>query len=165
MKRGSPPGFEVRIRFIVMLFLLCGLVVLARLISGSALRSGAGKPVCEMAGAEQRVLAGDEAPLLKRRAEVGGLLVPHDRAGVVMRHEVLARDLVKRESVGAGQFNGSIQRLCHGDSGEVSGEVVREDGLKQYRGQVNGLPAGRLISDAPNELKELRCADNRVRNW
>ena|SRR6266566_4406187 len=113
---------------------------LARSASGSTLRSGAVKPVCEMAGADQRVLARDEAALLKRRAEVEGLLVPHDRAGIVMRHEVLARDLVKRESVGAGQFNGSIQRLCHGDSGEVSGEVVREDGLKQHGGQVDGLP-------------------------
>ena len=135
------------------------------MISDSVLWSRAAKPVCEMAGAEQRVfLARDEAALLKRRAEVVGLLVRHDRAGVVMRHEVLAHDLVKRESVRAGQFNGSIQRFRHDDFGEVSGEVVREDGLKQHRGQVNGLPAGRFISDAPNELKELRCADNRVRN-
>src|SRR5213595_2646225 len=94
--------------------------------SGSTLRSGAAKPVCEMRGAEQRVLARDEAALLKRRAEVEGLLVAHDRAGIVMRHEVLARNIVKRESVGAGQFNGSIQRLRHGDSGEVSGEIIRE---------------------------------------
>ena len=48
--------------------------------------------------------------------------------------EVLAHDLVKRESVRAGQFNGSIQRFRHNDFGEVSGEVVREDGLKQHRG-------------------------------
>jgi hypothetical protein len=52
-----------------------------------------------MAGAEQRVLARDEASLLKRRAEVAGSLVRHDGARVVMSHEVLARDLVKRESV------------------------------------------------------------------
>ena len=121
--------------------------------------SGAAKPVREMAGTEQRVLARDQAALLKRRAEVAGLLVRHDRAGIVMRREVLADDLVKRDSVRAGHFNGSIQRLRHGDLGHVSGEIVREDGLKQRRRQANGLPAGRLISDAPNELKELRRAD------
>ena len=107
-----------------------------------------------MAGAEQRVLTfWNQAALLKRRAEVAGLLVRHDCAGIVMRREVLADDLVKRDSVWAGQFNGSIQRLCHGDFGQVSGEVVREDWLKQRRGQAYGLSAGRLISDAPNELK------------
>ena len=119
------------------------------MISGSALWSGAAKPVCEMAGTEQRVfLARDQAALLQRRAEVAGLLVRHDRAGIVIRREVLAHDLVKRDSVWAGELNGSIQRLRHGDFGQVSGEVVREDRLKQHRGQVNGLPAGRLISDA-----------------
>ena len=96
MKRGSVIGFEVRIRFIVMSFLLDGLVQVWYVKSNSALRSGAAKPVCEMAGTEQRILARDEAALLKRRAEVACLLVPHDRAGVVMCHEVLAHDLVKR---------------------------------------------------------------------
>ena len=74
------------------------------MISGSVLWSGAAKPVCEMAGTEQRVfLVRDQAALLKRRAEVVGLLVCHDRAGIVLRREVLADDLVKRDSVGAGQ--------------------------------------------------------------
>src|SRR5207302_4644157 len=134
--------------------------------SSSALCGSAAKPVFEMAGTEQRIfLVWDQAALFKRRTEVVCLLVRHDRAGIVLRREVSAHDFVKRESVGAGQFNGSIQRLRHGDSGQVSGEVVREDGLKQHRGQANGLPAGRLIRDAPNELKELRRADNGVRNW
>ena len=73
------------------------------MINGSVLWSSAAKPVCEMAGTEQRILARDQAALLKRRAEVVGLLVRHDRAGIVMRREVLAHDLVKRDSVWAGQ--------------------------------------------------------------
>ena len=81
-----------------------------------------------------------------------------------MRHEVLAHDLVKRDSVWACDLNGSIQRIRDGDFGQVSGKVVREDWLKQHRGQVNGLSAGRLISDAANKLKELRRAENRIRN-
>jgi hypothetical protein len=64
-------------------------------INGSVLRSGAAKPVCEMAGTEQRILARDQAPLLKRRAEVAGLLVCHDRAGIVIRHKVFAHEFVK----------------------------------------------------------------------
>ena len=71
------------------------MVEVCLLISESALRSRTAKPVHETRGTEQRVLAGDEAALLKRRAEVVGLLVPYDRAGVVMRSEVSAHDLVK----------------------------------------------------------------------
>src|SRR5947207_10020934 len=84
MKRGSVIGFEVRIRFIVMSFLLDGLVQVWYVKSNSALRSGAAKPVCEMAGTEQRILAGDQAPLLKRRAEVAGLLVRYNRARIMI---------------------------------------------------------------------------------
>jgi hypothetical protein len=124
-------------------------------MNGSVLWSGAAKPVCEMAGAEQRVLARDEAALLKRRAEVVGLLVPHDRAGVVMRHELLAHDFVKRDSVGAGQFNGSIQRLRHGDFSQVSGEVVREDGLKQRDARWTVCPL--VASSAMRPTNSKNC--------
>ena len=147
-----------------MFFLVFGLVEVWVVISGSVLWSGAAKPVCEMDRTEQRILAGDQAPLLKCRAEVAGLLVRHDRAGIVMRHEVLAHDLVKRDSVWACDLNGSIQWFRDGNFGQVSGEIVREDGLKQYRRQANALSAGRLIGDAPNEFKELRRAENRIRN-
>ena len=67
----------------------------------------------------------------QRRAEVAALLVRHDRAGIVCAVEILADDLVKRDSIRAGDLDGSIQRLRHGDFGKVSGEVVREDWLKQ----------------------------------
>src|SRR5215831_19706364 len=112
-----------------------------------------------MAGTEQRILARDQATLLKRRAEVAGLFVRHDCAGIMMRREVFAHDLVKGDSVWAGDLDGSIQRLGYGDFGHVSGEVVRKNGLKQHRGEVNCLPAGRPVSDTPNELKELRRAE------
>ena len=46
------------------------------------LRSGAAKPVREMGGAEQRILSRHEALLVHRSAEVAGLLVRDDRAGV-----------------------------------------------------------------------------------
>jgi hypothetical protein len=60
--------------------LINGWLILACSRSGLARRSGAVKPVLETGGTKQRVLTRDEAPLLKRRAEVASLLVPHDRA-------------------------------------------------------------------------------------
>ena len=70
------------------------------MIRGSALRSDAAKPVCETGGAEQRVLTfWDQAALLERRAEIASLLVGDDRAGIVMRREVLADDLIKRNGL------------------------------------------------------------------
>jgi hypothetical protein len=50
-----------------------------------------------MSGTKHCILARDEAALLKRRAEIAGLFVRNDRAGIMMRHEVWADDLVKRE--------------------------------------------------------------------
>ena len=85
-------------------------------------------PVREMDRTEKRILAWNEAPLLKRSAEVAGSLVRYDRAGIVMRHEVLAHDLVKRDSVWACDLNGSIQWLGDGDFGQVSGEIVEKMG-------------------------------------
>ena len=62
------------------------------------LRSGAAKPVRETGRTEQRVLTfWNQAALLEGRAEVVGLLVGDDCAGIVMCREVLADDLVKRE--------------------------------------------------------------------
>jgi len=87
--------------------------------------SRAAKPVREMAGTEQRFPGRDQAALLKRRAEVARLLVPNDCARVVLRLEILAHELVKRECVGAGNFKSTIQRLGHGDFGHISGEIVR----------------------------------------
>src|SRR5262245_44671597 len=114
---------------------------------------------------EYRVLAcWNETALLKRRAKITSLLVRNDRAWIVMRRQVFAHDLVKRNSVWAGDLNGSIQRCGDRDFGQISGKVVGKNGLKQHRGQVNGLPAGRLISNAPHELKKLRRAGNCVRN-
>src|SRR5205814_893839 len=101
-------------------------------INGSALCSGAAKPVCEMAGTKKRILARDQATLFKRGAEVAGLLVRYDGAGIVMRHKVFAHELVERESIRCGNLNGSIQWFRDGDFGQVNGEVVREDGLKQH---------------------------------
>jgi hypothetical protein len=87
-----------------------------------------------MTGTKQRILARDQAALLKRRAEVTGLLVGYDNTGIVMRYEVLAHDLVKWNNVWTCDLNDSVQRLGDGDFGQVSNEVVREDGLKQHRG-------------------------------
>ena len=117
-----------------------------------------------MAGTEQRFPGRHEAALLERRSEVERLLVPNDCAGIVLCLEILADQFVERERVRSGDFKSSIQRPGHGDPGHASGEIVRKDGLKQGRWQTNGLPGGRPISDAPNELKELRRTENRVRN-
>jgi len=69
---------------------------------------GAAKPFCEMAGRAARSRRG-YAALLKRRAEVVGAAFPsrHDRAGIVMRHEVVSRDSSNGGRRG-GRFNGSI---------------------------------------------------------
>ena len=116
--------------------------------SSSALCGSAAKPVREMAGAEQRIfLVRDQAALFKRRSEVAGLLVGDDRAGVLLRREILADDLVKRKSVGTGQLDDSIERFRHRDPGQSGNDVVGEDWLKQRGRQAYGLSVGCGIGD------------------
>src|SRR6266566_3002454 len=99
MKRGSPTGFEVGIRFIVMFFLVCGLVVLGMfgksssetlfqdvrqtaehhaicrrvLSSRCLLRRGAAEPLLETRRGEARVIAGGETLIVQLCAEVAGV--------------------------------------------------------------------------------------------
>src|SRR5213596_1250322 len=99
MKCGSPTGFEVGIRFIVMFFLVSGLVVLEmfgkrfirgafqdarqtaeyhaicrRVLSSRCLsRRGAAEPLLETRRAEARVIAGGETLIVQLCAEVAGV--------------------------------------------------------------------------------------------
>src|SRR5947207_12143422 len=77
MKRGSPTGFEVRIRFIVMFFLVCGQVVLVIFGKSSFLGFFLGwealEPVLEMCRTEAGVIAGSKALIIQLCAEVEGV--------------------------------------------------------------------------------------------
>src|SRR6266496_4911375 len=77
MKRGSPTGFEVRIRFNVMFFLVCGLVVLEmfgkRSFLGFFLGCAAAEPLLVMRRAEAGVIAGGKALIVQLCAEIQGV--------------------------------------------------------------------------------------------
>jgi hypothetical protein len=81
-----------------------------------------------------------------------------------VRREVFVYELVEWRNVRTGNLNSCIQWIRDGDSGQLDGEIIREDRLKQNGGHTNGLPLSSFVCDAANELKELRRANDRVRN-
>jgi len=68
------------------------------------------KPGFEMRGAEKLVFVRDETAGFQRDAEVSGLLVRDDRAGVTIGFQKLPDHFVKRDGVRAGQINHAVQR-------------------------------------------------------
>src|SRR5438477_12421236 len=88
MKRGSPTGFEVRIRLIVMFFLVCGWVVLVMFgkssFLGFFLGCGAAEPFLVMRRSEAGVItrARDEALFFQLGDGVQGVGVDDQLPGV-----------------------------------------------------------------------------------
>ena len=83
------------------------------MINRSVLWSSAAKPVCEMGrnrAADSRLR--DQAALFKGRAEVGGLLVRDDRAGVALRPRYWRTTSSNGIASWAGQSRCSIQRFA-----------------------------------------------------
>src|SRR5438105_14235204 len=77
MKRGSPTGFEVRIRFIVMPFLVmwlgCSCDVREEVRPRFFLGSRAAEPLLVMRRGEARIIAGGKALIVQLCAEVEGV--------------------------------------------------------------------------------------------
>src|SRR5439155_883290 len=101
MKRGSPTGFEVRIRFIVMFFLVCGQVVLVMFGKSSFLGFFLGwealEPVLVMRRAEAGVIAGGKALIVQLCAEVPGV----DGLDHVFLSHLCAQITTRRKTIGA----------------------------------------------------------------
>ena len=64
-----------------------------------------------MRGAKARVFIRNEAALFQRDAEISGLLVSDDRAGVTIGFQKLPDHFVERNGFRAGQINHAVQRF------------------------------------------------------
>ena len=71
-------------------------------------------------------------------------------------------ELVETERLRAGQLDGVVQRCADRDIRQRAGHVIGCLGLNEGRRQPNGVAVGARIGDAPDELEELRRADDRV---
>ena len=98
-------------------------------VRASALNGGAR---LEMRGAETRVSVRNEASLFQRYAEVSGLLVSDDRAGVTIGFQKLPDNFVDRDSFRAGKIDHAIQRLRNRDTGQGRGHIIGNDGSSLF---------------------------------
>ncbi len=127
-------------------------------------RDGAVEPVFETRGAEARVIAGGEALIVYRCAEVACVDVCGHLPCVSVCAQESSDEFVHMYRFRARQFDGAIQRLRDCDFGQRGSNVIGHDGLHQRRWQPNRLPVGGRLGDGAHELEELCCADDRVGN-
>src|SRR5437762_12232273 len=85
-----------------------------------------------MGGAEtRRSSVRDEAAVFQRYAEVRGLLVRDDGAGVTIGLQKLPHDFVERDWLRAGQINHAVHRFRNRDAGKDRGHVIGNEGLHE----------------------------------
>src|SRR5439155_1898432 len=114
MKRSSPTGLEVRIRFIVMFFLVCGQVVLVmfgkRSFLGFFLGWEALEPVLVMRRAEAEVItrARDETLIVQLCAEVPGVDVVDHLAWVSRCAQETPGEFIHSDRFGTGDLDRTV---------------------------------------------------------
>src|SRR5690606_16371657 len=122
------------------------------------------KPVVEACRPKARTRVGYQRPIIQFTAEVTCMDVGNDLAAVAPCSEVLARDFIERKTIGAGYFEGAVERRCDGQIGHRSRDVVGSDGLHQRRGKTRRRAVRTRVDNAADELEELRCAQDGVRD-
>ena len=77
------------------------------------------------------MFARGQRSIVDRGTEVAGVNVGDHLAAVALSSQKLPGDLVERNSLRAGDFDGSVDRRCYRHLGQRGGDVVRSDGLEQ----------------------------------
>src|SRR6266516_5094521 len=128
------------------------------------LRYGTAEPVLETRRAKARLIAGGEALIVYRCAEVACVDVCGHLPWVSVCAQISPDEFVHMYRFRARQLDGAIQRLRDCDFSQGVSDVIGHDGLHQRRWQPNRLPVGGRLGDGAHELEELCCADDRVGN-
>src|SRR3954471_11830822 len=122
------------------------------------------EPVHETDPAKARMFAWGQRSIVDRGTEVAGVNVGDHLAAVALRSQKLPGDLVERNRLGAGDFDGSVDRRRYRNVGQRSGDIFGGDGLEQGGRHANGVAVGPRLDDAAHELEELRGAQDGIGN-
>ena len=85
-----------------------------------------------------------------------------DLTGVVLGAQEPPDQFVEAKPFWTGYLDHSVHRRPERDFGQRSSNVIRYDGLNMGTRQANRLSVGGRLSDAVNELEELRRANDCV---
>src|SRR5262249_26786141 len=124
----------------------------------------AAEPFVKTDTAKARLAQRHQRFFLDPAAPVSGLGIAHDDTGVADRLQVAGDDVVERRPFRAGDLDDAISRLFERRSGDVSGNVIRRDGLEQDRRELDRLSMRARIGDTAEEFHELGRADDGVWN-
>ena len=106
------------------------------------------------------MFAGGQRSIVDRGTEVAGVNVGDHLAAVALRGQKLPGDLVERNRLRAGDFDGAVDRRRYGNVGQRSGDVFRGDGLEQGGRHPNGVAVGPDWTMPPTNSKN--CVARRM---
>src|SRR5215469_5652563 len=133
-----------------------------REIPGSGCGAGAAEPFVEADAAEACLTQRHQRTLFNVPAEVAGVGVAHDGAGVAHSLQVAGDDLVERRAFRAGDLNDPVARRRQRHLGDDGSDVVRRDGLEQAWRNPDRASLRARGGNAGEELEELGRTDDRV---
>ena len=97
-----------------------------------------GKPVPEMRGTEDRIVARSEALVVQRYAVIESARVRDHRPWVTGCFQELADEFVLTDRVGTGRFDHAVQRFLQGNLRHGGGNIIRGDWLHHGCRNPNG---------------------------
>ena len=97
------------------------------------LRDGAAEPVIETRRTDARVIAGGEALIVQRGAEVKCVGICDYLPCISVRAQKSSDEFVETYQVGTGQLDRAVQRCLDDDLDQGSRDIIRHDGLHEGR--------------------------------
>jgi hypothetical protein len=103
------------------------------------------EPFREAGGEHRRVRAGHQGVVVEYDAEVARLRIRDDAAGVVLRAESGADEVVERIPVGAGDLQDAADGLSDRGASDSGCDVIGRHRLRERRRDPHGVTVGRFM--------------------
>src|SRR5512132_384347 len=121
-------------------------------------------PILEASLSEDGVVAGEKGLLAQLCAEVACVRIGDHVTWIVACAEVSSDELVETEPLWPRHLEDAVHRGSHRDPADRTRDILSRHGLDQNRRQTHRVAIGCSVSDALDELEELRGVDDRVRD-
>src|SRR4029078_331755 len=121
-------------------------------------------PLLQADLAEPRAVRRDQRALAEFGPEVSRVRVSDHFARIVTRADALSNQVIKTEPLWTSDFNDAVQGRTDGGPRDRLGDIISGYRLNQQGGQSNCRSVSGFVSDASDELKDMRRVDDRVRD-
>src|SRR5512132_3218149 len=119
-------------------------------------------PILEASLSEDGVVAGEKGLLAQLCAEVARVRIGDHVTWIVACAEVSSDELVETEPLWPRHLEDAVHRIPRSDPADRARDIISRDRLDEHRRQAHRVVIGCIVSDALDELEELRGMDDRV---